>query len=166
MTGRHNSIMIMFQAGQPWNQSYFQHVKVIFFLSKASRAHPASWVMCSVSLSLGIKQPGHEPHHSPPCTACYCIQKAMTDGSHMVLYVIFCEIQELCVNLKKQWNIMDTALHWVQRLSKICRNQKCVTGKSGNTTEMVKSLNTEFQVTACGQCSPTVLDFALHPQKL
>jgi len=35
MTGRHNnSTMIMLQAGQPWNQSYFQHVKEIFFFHK------------------------------------------------------------------------------------------------------------------------------------
>ena len=61
---------------------------------------------------------------------------------------------------------MDTALHWVQRLSKICRKQKCVNGKSGNTTEMVKKLDTEIKVIVCGQSSPTVQDIALHPQKL
>jgi len=31
---------------------------------------------------------------------------------------------------------------------------------------MVKKIDAEFQVTACGQCSTTVQDFALHPQKL
>jgi hypothetical protein len=61
---------------------------------------------------------------------------------------------------------MDTALYSVQRFSKICRNQRSVTGKSANTTETITKLDVEFQVIACMLCATTVQDFALQPQTL